>query len=282
MKKYVAEFIGTFVLTFIACGMASFTGGLQGLGSLLGISVAFGLTIVAMAYSVGNVSGCHINPAVSLAMLVSKRMTVVDFLGYIIAQFAGAIVAGFAMFGVANTISSDLKKQFLSMYGIDLAGLGTNGYGDSSFLQVSLIGALVVEAVLTCVFVFAILGVTSKVEYQSVAGLVIGLTLTLVHLFGIPFTGTGVNPARSFGPALVKAVLGSDTTALSQVWVFIVAPLVGALVAAGLYALISSEPKVKTVEAVVAEDAEDDASNAEKSEDAEDDASNAEKSEDAE
>lgn len=163
MKKYVAEFIGTFVLAFVSCGAAAVSGGVDGVLGILGIAVAFGLSIVAMAYSIGNISGCHINPAVSLAMLI-------------------------------------------------------------------------VEIVLTCIFLIAILGVTSKESFSSVAGLVIGLTLTFVHIIGIPLTGTSVNPARSLGPAIFT---GGE--ALSQVWVFIVGPFVGAAIAAVIWMFLSAE-----------------------------------------
>ncbi len=219
VKKYVAEFIGTFVLVFFACGTAA---ALQCNGNEFNASyaltaLAFGLVIVAMAYSIGNISGCHINPAVSIAMFVSGKMSFVDFIGYVVAQFLGAI-AGAAL--------------LIPFLGVE-SGLGTNGLFNGS------IGlSLVIEVILTCIFVLAILGVTSKPEYSSVAGLVIGLSLTLVHILGIHFTGTSVNPARSFGPALF---VGGD--ALANVWVFIVAPLAGGVLAAFIYKFLSSEKK---------------------------------------
>ena len=216
MKKYFAEFIGTFTLVTIACGVAAACGCFSAEGApivgYIATALAFGLVIVAMAYSIGNVSGCHINPAVSLAMLVSGKMKIGDFIGYVIAQFAGAIAG------------SALLLYFL---GKD-SGLGANGLFEGDVVK-----SLIIEAVLTCVFVLAILGVTSKVENSSVTGLVIGGALTLVHLFGIALTGTSVNPARSFGPALF---VGGD--ALKCVWVFIVGPLVGAVIAAIVYKLI--------------------------------------------
>lgn len=253
MRKYFAEFIGTFVLTFIACGVASFTAGYQGFLGVVGIALIFGLTLTAMAYSIGNISGCHINPAVSFAMLISGRMKATDFMGYVVAQMFGGIAAGFSILGISKTFSEDIISQYAS-YGYDLLSFGTNGYGEeSAFLQVNVWGALIIEAILTFVFVIAVLGVTAKAEYKSVSGVVIGLALTAVHLFGIPFTGTGVNPARSFGPALAKAVDG-NATALSQVWVFIVAPLVGAAVAAVVYRLLTFEGK-KAAAAVSVEEA---------------------------
>ena len=179
-------------------------------------------------------------------MLISKRMSIVDFMGYVIAQLLGGVAAGFAMLGISKTFSEDIISQY-SSYGYNLLSFGTNGYGDASaFLQVNVWGALIIEFILTFVFVITVIGVTSKPEYKSVSGIVIGLSLAAVHLFGIPFTGTGVNPARSFGPALARAVNG-DIQALSQVWVFIVAPLAGAVVAALVYKLLSYEKPVVTV-----------------------------------
>ncbi|MBQ3864349.1 MAG: MIP family channel protein [Clostridia bacterium] len=230
MKKYLSEFIGTLVLVVFGCGSAVAANTLLGDAgasvplaySTLLISFAFGLSIVAMAYSVGNISGCHINPAVSLGMLLSGKMTVKDFIGYVIAQFLGGIAGA----------------GLLCLFFGSNEALGTNGYGEASALGVSAGIAFLVEVVLTCVFVFLIIGVTSKTENSAVAGLVIGLTLTLIHILGIPFTGTSVNPARSFGPALLA---GGD--ALAQVWVFILAPLVGAAIAAILYRFLSSSKK---------------------------------------
>jgi len=176
------------------------------------IAFAFGLSIVAMAYSIGNVSGCHINPAVSFGMLVAGKMEVKDFIGYVIAQFLGGIVGA----GILSVFMGGTES-----------GLGINGFGEASALGTSMGVAFLVEVVLTFVFVLLILGVTSKAEFSNVAGLMIGLTLVLIHILGIPFTGTSVNPARSFGPALLVG-----GTALRQVWLFIVAPLVGGAVAA--------------------------------------------------
>ncbi|WP_099203795.1 MIP/aquaporin family protein [Scatolibacter rhodanostii] len=218
LKKYLSEFIGTFVLVLFACGTAAVVGvsADKGTGYLL-TALAFGLVIVAMAYSIGNVSGCHINPAVSIGMLVSGRMSVQDFIGYVIAQFLGAI-------GGAATLMALVGKE---------SGLGANG-----LYQGNILSSLIIEIILTFVFVLAVLGVTAKESNSSVAGLVIGLSLTLVHILGISFTGTSVNPARSFGPALL---VGGD--ALSSVWVFIVAPLVGGVLAALVYRFISSTKK---------------------------------------
>ena len=218
IKKYIAELVGTFVLVFFACGTAAVVGcsAENGTGYLL-TALAFGLVIVAMAYSIGNVSGCHINPAVSIAMLVNGKLSVKDFIGYVVSQFIGA------------TIGAAVLALFV---GVD-SGLGANALYNGSIPL-----SLLIEVILTFVFVFAILGVTSKVENGAVAGIVIGLSLTLVHILGISFTGTSVNPARSFGPALF---VGGD--ALIHVWVFIAAPLVGGVLAALFYRFIASEDK---------------------------------------
>ncbi len=217
LRKFTAEFIGTFVLVLFACGTAAMVGCSTTSfdAAYILTALAFGLVIVAMAYSIGNISGCHINPAVSVAMLVSKKMTLKDFIVYIIAQFTGATAGAAALMAIIG------KER----------GLGANGLFEGDVVK-----SLVIEVILTFVFVLAILGVTSKVENGKVAGLVIGLTLTLVHIFGIAFTGTSVNPARSFGPALF---VGGD--ALASVWVFIVAPLVGGVLAALVYGFLDSK-----------------------------------------
>lgn len=216
VKKYLSEFLGTFVLVLFACGVAAVTGcsGEANAAYVL-TALAFGGVIVAMAYSIGHISGCHINPAVSIAVWLNKGMNTKDFIGYAVSQFLGAI-AGAAV--------------LLAMIGTD-KGLGANGLFEASVLK-----SLVIEIILTFVFVLAVLGATSKPENGKVAGLVIGGSLTLVHLLGIYFTGTSVNPARSFGPALL---LGGD--ALAQVWVFIVAPLAGGVLAALVWRFLSGE-----------------------------------------
>ncbi len=219
MKKYIAEFIGTLVLVLFGTGVAVITG-----GNLVATALAFGLAIVAEAYAIGKISGCHVNPAVSLAMLITGKMNKKDFAGYAVAQVLGAI-AGTAIL-------------FFILSGTDLgtASLGANYYGEFSDNNISLVSALITEVVLTCVFIYTILGVTSDDKYAGVAGIVIGLTLTFVHLIGIPLTGTSVNPARSLAPAIF---LGK--AALKQVWVFIVAPLVGGALAAYLYQYLNIE-----------------------------------------
>ena len=218
LKKYVAEFIGTCVLVLFACGTAVVTGcSVENGAAYLMTALAFGLVIVAMAYSIGNISGCHINPAVSIAMLLSGKMSKKDFVGYVAAQFLGAIVG-------AALLMLFVGKE--------------NGLGANALYKGDVGLSILIEVILTFVFVLAILGVTSKTENSHVAGIVIGLSLTLVHILGIAFTGTSVNPARSFGPALF---MGGE--ALSCYWVFLFAPLVGGAIAAFVYKFLTAESK---------------------------------------
>ena len=233
LKKALAEVIGTFVLVFVACGVAALTG-----GELVSTSLAFGLVIVAMAYSIGRVSGCHINPAVSLGCLIAKRMTLKEFFVYVAAQIIGGFVGAVAVFGVikmaglplADTAASNLPINY------DVEGL-TAG---------TIIGALIVEIILTCIFVYVILNVTSENSGAGKkAGLIIGFTLTLVHLIGIRLTGTSVNPARSIATALGNLIFNGDATALAQVWIFIVGPLLGAVLAAILFKFLNKEEKAE-------------------------------------
>lgn len=221
MKKYVAEFIGTMVLTLFGCGSAALSGGIDGALGVLGIAMAFGLSIVAMAYVIGDVSGCHINPAVSLGVFLNKGMSAKDFTGYVAAQILGGLAGAGILAGIIQCTTLGTVAE---------VGLGTNGYGEASYVGINAAGALIVEIILTFVFVLTILGVTAKAKTATVAGLVIGLTLAFVHILGIPLTGTSVNPARSIGPAVF-----AGGSAISQVWVFIVGPLVGAAVAALVY-----------------------------------------------
>lgn len=225
MKKYVAECIGTFVLVLIGCGTAMLVGcdAANGSGYLL-TALAFGLTIVGMAYCVGNVSGCHINPAVSLAVLLTGGMDVKDFIGYVISQCVGA------------TLGSAVLAAIFSLGNVTdmTGGFGSNGLAG---VNGSAAAGLLVEVVLTYIFVLVILGVTSKkANHGSFAGVVIGFSLVLVHILGIGLTGTSVNPARSFGPALFAGV-----DALKSLWVFIVGPLVGAALAAFTQKFFESE-----------------------------------------
>lgn len=209
MKKGIAEFIGTFVLVLFGTGAAVLGGGIEGIGTL-GIAMAFGLSIVAMAYSIGTISGCHVNPAVSIAMYVNKRLSFSELAYYIVGQVLGAVVA------------TGVLKIILSTSDMAVTNLGQNSFG-----ALGAGGAFLVEAILTFIFILVIIVVTGKHGSPEFAGLVIGLTLVLIHLLGIPLTGTSVNPARSFSPAIFA---GGE--ALSQLWVFIVAPIVGGILAA--------------------------------------------------
>ncbi len=241
LKKYFAEFIGTAVLVFMGCGTAMLVGcSARFGGGYILTALAFGLTIVAMAYCIGNISGCHINPAVSLGVLLSGGMKVKDFCSYVVAQCLGAVAGSGAL---ALIFHLGHVKDMTSSYdaaGKYLAGLGANGLAG---VHGSVIAGLLVEIILTFIFVITILGVTSKkANHGSFGGLVIGLTLTFVHIFGIGLTGTSVNPARSFGPALI-ALFRGNTAPIASLWIFIVAPLVGAAIAACVYKFLEKEGK---------------------------------------
>ena len=231
IKKYIAEFIGTLTLVVLGCGTAMLVGcdAASGCGYLL-TAFAFGLTIVGMAYCVGNISGCHINPAVSLGVLLSGGMSVSEFIGYVISQCLGAF-AGSGLLALIFSLGNVEDKT---------GGFGTNslaGVGENA------VAGLLVEIILTFFFVLTILGVTSKkAGHGSFGGVVIGFTLTLVHILGIGLTGTSVNPARSFGPALV-ALFDGNSAPISCLWVFIVGPLVGAAIAAVTYKFLESDKK---------------------------------------
>lgn len=229
MKKLIAEFIGTAVLVTVGCGTAMLVGcnAAQGSGYLL-TALAFGLVIVGMAYCVGNISGCHINPAVSLGVLMSGDMKAKEFVGYVVAQCLGALAGAGILAAIFNL------GGVTDMTG----GFGSNGLGS---INGSVVAGLLVEVVLTFIFVLTILGVTSKkAGHGSFGGLIIGLTLTLVHILGIGLTGTSVNPARSLGPAIVAAISG-NTDPIACVWVFIVGPFVGAALAAVVYKYLEKE-----------------------------------------
>ena len=229
MKSYIAEFIGTCALVTLGCGTAMLVGcdAASGSGYLL-TALAFGLTIVGMAYCVGNISGCHINPAVSLGVLMTGGMTVKDFIGYVISQCLGAL-AGAGLLAAIFNLGGVADKT---------GGFGSNGLAG---VNGSVAAGLIVEIVLTFFFVLTILGVTSKKgNHGSFAGVVIGFTLVLVHILGIGLTGTSVNPARSFGPAIVAAIAG-NTAPIASLWVFIVAPLIGAALAAVIWNFLSKE-----------------------------------------
>lgn len=231
-SKFVAELIGTFGLVLFGCGAAAVAGattlgGLSGLG-LLGIALAFGLSVVVFAYAIGGISGCHINPAVTIGVLIAGKISAKEAVVYILAQLIGVLLGAFIL------------QQIL---GGQLAGFtpgewayGSNGWGKNYQNEYGTTAAFLTEAVLTFIFLFVILATTSKVGNSTMAGLAIGLTLVLIHLVAIPITGTSVNPARSFGPAIL-----AGGQALSQLWLFIAAPIVGAIIAAMVWR--SLEPK---------------------------------------
>lgn len=219
-QKYVAEFMGTFCLVFIGCGSAVIAGSHIGFA---GISFAFGLTVLAMVYAIGPISGCHINPAISVAMLIAGKMKGRDCLMYIVAQCLGAILGAAILLAIANGLHGYSRAH---------TGLGQNGYGDYSPGGYSLAACFLAEVVLTAIFLFVIFGATSKNAPKGFAGVAIGFSLVLIHLVGIPITGTSVNPARSLGPALL---VGSH--AIGQVWLFIVAPILGGILAALIWKL---------------------------------------------
>lgn len=223
MKKYISEFIGTFALTFIACGVAVVLG-CNTVAGIIGTSVAFGLVIVVMAYSIGQVSGCHLNPAVSLAMMLDDRMDKDEMIYYMVSQFLGAF-AGSLVLGLCLG---------------DFSNLGANGFGGilPNGMEVTPFVALAIESILSFIFILVILSVTSKKEYSNFAGVIIGLTLILVHLIGISFTGTSVNPARSLAPALIQG-----GKAFLQVWLFVLAPMIGSLSATLFYEEIIKNKK---------------------------------------
>jgi len=226
-KKYLAELIGTFVLVFIGTGSAVVAGKYIG---FLGIAFAFGLSVLVMVYAIGQISGCHINPAITLAMLVNGKIGSKDAAVYIVVQGLGAIIASLLLLAIMN-----------GHPGYDLAtnGLGQNGYGAASPGDFSLTSGFIAEIVLTFIFLMVIFGATSKAAPPGFAGIAIGLSLAMIHMVGIPITGTSVNPARSLGPAVV-----AGGTALSQLWVFILAPVTGALIAALVWKYLF-EPKAQ-------------------------------------
>ena len=227
MKKYISEFVGTFSLTFFACGVAVLIGCNTPAG-IIATSLSFGLVIVAMAYSIGNVSGCHINPAVTIAMFIDERIDKKDCIAYIISQILGALSG------------SLILALCLGSFKV----LGANSYGNMlpNDTKVTILIAFIIEVILTFFFITVILTVTKKKEHSNIAGIIIGLTLVLIHLLGIPFTGTSVNPARSLAPALLQ---GNE--ALNQVWIFILAPIIGGILASLFYKKILKEEEKETI-----------------------------------
>ena len=249
-RRLFAEFLGTALLVFFAVGTATLSVGFKFAGASVSAGVvttafAFGLVLLALAYTLGPISGCHINPAVTMGFLASGRMKLIDAIYYWIAEFAGGIVGAIVLWAIFEGAPT---------YSTKTQGLGADGWGKNSLIGINAGGAFAAEVVLTFLFVLVVLGATSKIATPGATGLAIGLALTTVHLVGIPITGTSVNPARSLGPALV--VRGD---ALNQVWLFIVAPLIGgAIAAAAYYALFPRETEEPAVdltseEAAVAE-----------------------------
>ena len=221
MRKYFAEMVGTMVLVLMGCGAAVFAGAGQPFASVgtLGVAFAFGLSVVAMVYTIGSISGSHINPAITLGVLLSGRMKGKDAALYMLFQVIGAILGSSILWLLAKDSGSTTTLT------------GANGYAEGA-----MVAAFVAETVFTFIFVLVVLGVTSKIGNSKMAGLAIGLTLVLVHIVAIPITGTSVNPARSIGPALFE---GGE--ALKQLWLFIVAPFIGAAIAAGVWKGITTE-----------------------------------------
>ena len=228
-KRAIAEFIGTFWLVFGGCGSAVLAAAFPNVGiGLLGVALAFGLTVLTMAYAIGHVSGCHLNPAVSIGLVVAKRFPAADLLAYVVAQVAGAVVAAGVLFVIAS-----------GKTGFDLAGgFAANGYGAHSPGGYSLTACLVAEVVLTFMFLLIILGATDQRAPQGFAPIAIGFGLTLIHLIGIPVTNLSVNPARSTGPALFVG-----GWAVQQLWLFWIAPMVGAAIAGMVYPAVAVEHK---------------------------------------
>ena len=224
MKKYLAELIGTFSLVLFGCGSAVVSGvssvGPSGIG-ILGIAIAFGFAVVAMAYAIGGISGCHINPAVTIGVLVAGKIKVNDAIGYIVSQCIGAILGAGVLYLIVSGKPDFVMKEW---------GLGANGWGEGYLGGYNVTSAFLIESVMTLLFVFVILATTSKFGNGTMAGLAIGVTLMLIHLVTIPVTGTSVNPARSLGPAIF-----SGGRALSQLWLFFIAPFVGAVIAAVIW-----------------------------------------------
>jgi aquaporin Z len=224
-KKYVAELVGTFVLVFMGCGSAEFAG--RYIGNL-GVSFAFGLSVLAMVYAIGSISGCHINPAISISMFAAGKMKLKDMIVYVVVQCIGAVIAAALIYGIATRNP---------LYSLTPYGLAVNGYDALSPSGFPMSSGFMAEVVLTFIFLLVIFGSTSEKAPKGFAGIPIGLSLVLIHLVGIPITNTSVNPARSLGPAVMLGVLG-ESTALSQLWLFWVAPIIGGLLAASLWRLL--------------------------------------------
>lgn len=250
MKKYIAEFIGTFCLVLFGCGAAVLAGGsipdaLSGLG-ILGVSLAFGLSVVVMAYAIGGISGCHINPAISISMLVAGKLSVGDTIGYVVSQCLGAIAASALLYlfmqGHVDANGAEAYTE-LGEY-----ALGSNGWGGAYLGKFGTTTAFVTEFIMTFLFLFVIFATTSRFGNATMAGLAIGLALVLIHMVAIPITGTSVNPARSLGPALF-----AGGAAIKQLWLFFAAPIAGGVTAAIVWRFVFEPEHVKNNAAVSAQ-----------------------------
>jgi aquaporin Z len=234
-KRSIAEFIGTFWLVLGGCGSAVLAAAFPDVGiGLLGVALAFGLTVLTMVYAIGHISGCHLNPAVSVGLAVGGRFRYADLPAYLVAQVLGAIAAAYVLYFIASGSAG---------YDLAVNGLAANGYGEHSPGKYSLMAGLVTEIVMTAMFLFIILGATDRRAPAGLAGIAIGLALTLIHLISIPVTNTSVNPARSTGPALVVG-----DWALSQLWLFWLAPIAGAIIAALVYRLFETADEPQEID----------------------------------
>jgi aquaporin Z len=239
MTRALAELIGTFWLVLGGCGAAVYAAGVPEVGiGYLGVAFAFGLTVLTMAYAIGHLSGCHLNPAVSLGLAVGGRFSFADLPVYIIAQVLGAIAAAFLLWFIAADMG--LYKEGQATFSLAANSLAVNGYGELSPQGYGMVSGLVTEIVMTAMFLFIILGVTDKRGTAVAGGLAIGLALTLIHLISIPVTNTSVNPARSTGPALAL-LSGGQGLATAQLWLFWVGPMVGATLAGLVYRLFETK-----------------------------------------
>lgn len=229
LRAYLAEFVGTLILVFMGTGCVTVYS--SSVAGILGTSLAFGLALASIYYGFGKISGGHVNPAVSIAMYFDGRLSLKDLVFYIISQILGALAGSGLLYAILKSVPKAT---------ITTLGLGQNGYGAASAINVGVTGAIITEIVLTCIFVLTVLGATKNERYKNVAGIAIGGALTLVHLLGYSITGTSVNPARSLAPALILKMLGVST-ALNQVWVFIAGPVLGSLIAVFLFKVFTSK-----------------------------------------
>ena len=253
LKKGIAEFFGTLILVFIGCGVGAFYGSNDAVATAL----AFGFTVAALCYVIGRISGCHVNPAISLSMLINKRINFKEFIVYVAFQFLGAFAGAALLYFIMSQTMYIQAAYGMSEKLTTLISLGTNGFAKTDGISISLPGALIIEEILTFIFCYVVLGATEEKKNSAVSGIIVGIALAAVHLIGVQYTGTSVNPARSFGPALMTAIVGGfkDSTAindLTQVWVFIVGPMLGAALAGLLYRFFNNVKKenaeIETVE----------------------------------